>query len=163
MIDRYLPGRARTTCSLLFALFAVWTTASSQLIQDTILIERGRYYYHDVSLTASQVMKLVRGNPAAFREMRKANLYYAGTFIFATAGGAAIGASIGLAISGGDPEWGKGLGWGAGFIGISFLLQRGFKKHAADAVQLYNYGLTERQRGLSFQLSGGGIGLRYQF
>lgn len=88
-------------------------------------------------LSPKQVLEVLKANPVAFEEFKRAKVNYNVAGVLGFTGGVLIGFPIGTAIAGGDPEWGLAAG-GVGLILASIPFNRAYKGRAFGAIELYN-------------------------
>jgi hypothetical protein len=138
----------------------------SQALKDTISIERNAYLYQGEKLTIKELTDILKSNPEAHKEMKKAKSNATGAQIFGYIGGFMIGWPLGTAIGGGDPNWAlAGIGVGVALISIPFVSKA--NNHAKNAVDIYNRDLNTTGNlnhvEYYFHVSSDGIGLRLLF
>ena len=102
-----------------------------------------RFEMDTLVLSPKQVLNILKTNPVAFEEFKKAKANYNIAGVLGFAGGLLIGFPIGTAVVGGDPEWSLAIG-GAGLILASIPFNRAFKGRAFGALELYNEKTTSR-------------------
>jgi hypothetical protein len=102
-----------------------------------------RFESDTVVYSPKQVLELMRDNPLAYEEFKKAKTNYGVAGALGAIGGFMVGFPLGTAIAGGEPEWGLAAG-GAALIIASIPLNRAFKNHAQNALDIYNKGETAR-------------------
>jgi hypothetical protein len=90
-----------------------------------------------VVLGINQVMQILKNNPQAYAEIKKAKTNMNFSSVLGFAGGVLIGLPLGTALAGGDPEWGLAAG-GAGLILASLPLNKAFQNHTLKALEIYN-------------------------
>ncbi|MEQ8702267.1 MAG: hypothetical protein RIC19_00015 [Phaeodactylibacter sp.] len=144
----------------------------SQQNSDTIAIQKtfgGYQFYQDgKALTLSKLSYTLKSNSQAYQELQAAKTSYAAAVVVSCAGGFLVGWPIGTAFGEGEPNWTL-AGIGAGMIAISFPINKGFKKRAKQAVDIYNNGQLpdkspEKKPGkLNVSLNGNGAGLIFRF
>jgi len=119
---------------------------------DTItIIKKGKFHKNEEFLNVNQLLELMRNNPEAFMEMKRARSNSTLTSILGFAGGFMIGWPIGQSIGSGEANWGM-AGIGAGLIVVSIPLYNSYKNHSTRAVNIYNEGLM-RQSKVNYQLN----------
>ena len=122
-----------------------------------------RFERDSLVISAKQVEYILEVNPTAFAEFKKARLNSGVASVLGFAGGLLIGVPVGTAIVGGEPEWGLALG-GAALIVTSIPFNRAFKRHALNAVDIYNQqnssSVLERTE---LFWAGTGLGIRLRF
>ena len=144
-------------------------SASAQNQTDSIIIENNnKFKQNDMALSPRQLMEITKSNTKAYEEMKQAKSNSDFSVILGAAGGFLIGWPLGTAIGGGEPQWYL-AGIGAGLLVLTIPLVSGYKKHARNAVDIYNMGLGEvpkkAQRKVKFDLgiTSNGLGLMLQF
>lgn len=96
-----------------------------------------RFETDTTTLGLNQVLDIVRENPEAYAELKRARLNYNMAGVLGFAGGILIGFPIGTAIAGGNPEWGLAAG-GAALILSSIPFTRAFRSRTVNALDIYN-------------------------
>ncbi len=96
-----------------------------------------RYEMDTLVLSPKQVLEVLKSNPVAFEEFKRAKVNYNIAGVLGFTGGMLIGFPIGTAIAGGDPEWGLAAG-GVGLLLASIPFNRAYKGRAFGAIELYN-------------------------
>jgi hypothetical protein len=105
------------------------------------------FQQNGVNLTPKRLLEVTASNPEAYAEMKMAKNNFDAGSVVGFAGGFLLGWPVGTALAGGDPEWIM-AGIGAGLLVISIPLSGAYKKHAMNAVNIYNTGISsvsERQ------------------
>jgi hypothetical protein len=102
-----------------------------------------RYEMDTLVLSPKQVLEVLKDNPVAYEEFKRAKINYNVAGVLGFAGGVLIGFPIGTAIAGGDPEWGLAAG-GVGLLLASIPFNRAYKGRAFGAIELYNNKETSR-------------------
>jgi hypothetical protein len=124
---------------LFLLLLLVATTVSAQ--QSPIEIKKGfggiKLMQNGQVLRPKMVLDIMKSNPDALAEFKKAKSNFDAGQVLGFIGGALIGWPLGTAAGGGDPNWGL-AGAGAGLVLVSIPLSVGYKKHATKAVEIYN-------------------------
>lgn len=122
-----------------------------------------RFERDTLVISPKQVQYILEANPMAFDEFKKARLNSAVASVLGFSGGLLIGVPLGTAILGGDPEWGLAMG-GAALLISSIPFNRAFKRHAFNAVDIYNQqnssSVLERTE---LFWAGTGLGIRLRF
>lgn len=122
-----------------------------------------RFERDSVSISTKMVLTLMKSNPQAYAEFKKAKTNFDAAGILGFAGGFLIAFPIGTAIGGGDPEWALAAG-GLGLILAAIPLNAAFRNHALNALDIYNSNPSSSKRlKASFYWSGigGKIVLRF--
>lgn len=145
----------KTILCLLGLLFLGMSRSSAQNMSDTIYMKnpiKTIFYKNGVKLTPNQLMEATATNPEAHRLMRKARTNATVAGVLGFAGGVLVGIPLGTLIGGGKPNWGL-AGAGAGLVLASVPFSLSYAKHAKNAVDIYNSGLTRTgKRKLDFRL-----------
>jgi len=102
-----------------------------------------RFEMDTLVLSPKQVLEILKDEPLAYEEFKKAKTHATLAGILGFTGGVLIGIPLGSAIAGGDPEWGLAAG-GAALILGSIHFDRLFKGRAFHALELYNKKYTSR-------------------
>lgn len=89
------------------------------------------------SVSAKQVKMILRNDPLALAEFKKAKTNYNIAGILGFLGGAMIAFPVGTAIAGGEPEWGLAAG-GAALLLATIPFTSAYRYHSLEAVDLYN-------------------------
>jgi hypothetical protein len=143
----------KTILSLFFTFCAFNTQA--QNVRDTIKVQKdlGRIYiYEGKKLKPKQMLAIMKPNPAAYNEMKRAKTNYDVGSVFGFAGGFLVGWSIGSLISTGEVDW-RVAGAGAGLIGVSIPFSIGQAKHTKKAVRLFNDGTKSPTTSIHFRIN----------
>lgn len=124
-----------------------------------------QFYQGNKRLTLSQLVKVMKPNDQAFKEIKSAQSTNTTATILGFAGGFMVGWPLGTALAGGEPNWVL-AGIGAGLIIVSIPITQKFNKQAKTAVDTFNGGLkygsfwdktdcrlTVTQNGIGFTLS----------
>lgn len=119
-----------------------------------------RFEMDTLVLSPKQVLEILKVEPLAYEKFKKAKANYNAAGVLGFAGGLLVGFPLGTAIGGGEPEWGMAIAGGVLIVG-SFSLNRIFRSHAFEAIELYN-GKTARIKP-EFQFYGTGARLVMRF
>jgi hypothetical protein len=139
--------------AFLLASFSYAQTETSE-----IRMEKSKFYEGNRILKPREVLSRMEINPEAFQEFKKAKSNYDAAQVLGFAGGFLIGWPLGTALGGGDPQWGL-AGGGAALLLASIPLNSGFKKHAKNALTIYNgRPLSRFQTSVRFRFYGYGAG-----
>ncbi len=117
-----------------------------------------------VSYSPKQILRILNSNPQAYMEFKKAKSKYDVSGILGFAGVVLIAVPLTSAIFGGEPEWGLAAG-GALLVGASIPLNLSFRRHALNAIDTYNSGLSSSRAKPSAHLflSGTALGFTIKF
>lgn len=96
-----------------------------------------RFYHHEKLLKPKEVLNIMASNEEAFNVFKKAKANYDAAQVIGFIGGFMVGWPLGTALGGGEPQWGIVAG-GAGALLLSLPFSSEFKKHARNAVEIYN-------------------------
>lgn len=96
-----------------------------------------KFYEGSKILRPKDVLQIMKINPEAYAEFKKAKSSYDVAQGFWFVGGFLIGWPIGTALGGGKPQWGLAAG-GAAVLLLSIPINNGFKKHAQSALSIYH-------------------------
>ena len=110
-----------------------------------------RFEMDTLVLSPKQVLNIIKTNPVAYNEFKRAKVNYNVAGVLGFTGGVLIGFPIGTAIAGGDPEWALAAG-GAALILASIPFNRAFKGRAFGALELFNNKQTSRIKPMFFFL-----------
>ncbi len=121
-----------------------------------------RFEMDTVTLGLNQVLEIVKDNPDAFAELKRAKRNYSAAGICGFAGAILIIVPIGTALVGGSPEWALAAG-GAALLVASIPLTRSFRGHTMEALDLYNANYKISRVKPEFQFYGTGARLRIRF
>jgi hypothetical protein len=155
----------RKSLFIVLILLSITYQAQSQTCNDTISIVENHYEINGKPYKPNQLLTVLKSNPNAYNEMKKANANSAGAFIFAYTGGFMIGYPLGQALAGAKPNWAL-AGIGAGLVLIAIPFSTTSRTHAANAISIYNSGLKASRSSvikISFCLTYDGVGLVYRF
>jgi hypothetical protein len=138
-----------------------------QTEQDAIRIEPGfttSYWYRDVNLNRRQVMAVMSANEAAYAQMETARNYRSLGITSLVMGGFLTLFPFQMLSREEDPQWAF-LPVGVGVMLTSIPFKRAYTRHAAEAVSIYNNGLSERgtKMNVGFGVSESGMGIRLTF
>ncbi|HRI78332.1 MAG TPA: hypothetical protein PLR06_02255 [Cyclobacteriaceae bacterium] len=114
------------------------------------------------SVSPKQVLMILKNDPLAYAEFKKAKSYNSLGGIIGFAGGVMLIIPVGSAIAGAEPEWGLVAG-GAALIITSIPLMKAYKRHAESAVDIYNKKHTAFRPRTEYFLSGLGIRMVIRF
>ncbi|CAN5208190.1 hypothetical protein BH09BAC3_BH09BAC3_03730 [soil metagenome] len=137
---------------------------------DSLIMYRGfgstsyDYVTKDSVFTVSpkQVMNIMKNDPMALAEFKKAKTSSAIAGVMGFAGVILIAIPVVSGIAGGNPEWGLAIG-GAGLIIGSIPLNRSFRHHAQHAIDSYNKKHTAFIPRTEYYLSGLGARVVIKF
>ncbi|PIE87529.1 MAG: hypothetical protein CSA01_00360 [Bacteroidetes bacterium] len=96
-----------------------------------------KFYQNDRQIAWKEFNEIFAGNTYALNEYTKAKRNYTFSKLTGILGGLAVGWELGNVISGNDPNWFVSS-VGAGFVVLSFPLDRKFKQHMTKALHSYN-------------------------
>jgi hypothetical protein len=121
-----------------------------------------RFEMDTLTLGLNQVLEIVKENPDAYAELKRAKRNYSAAGVCGFAGAILIIVPIGTALAGGSPEWGLAAG-GAALLVASIPLTRSYRGHTMEALDLYNakYKLSRVKSELQFYGSGARLLIRF--
>jgi len=122
-------------------LLTIVFKSRSQEAHDTISIVDNRYSMNGKVLKQKDLSEIMKTNPEAWIEMKKANSNSVGAAIFGYTGGFCIGYPIGQLLAGGKPAWGM-AGVGVILAVISLPYTNSANEHSANAIRIYNSGIV---------------------
>jgi hypothetical protein len=123
------------------------------------------YWKDNNNISKLQFTSMLKQNPAAFTELKKARTNSAFSTLFSSAGGFLIGWPVGTAAGGGDANWAM-AGVGAGLVLVAIPFEIAFNKRMKNAVNTYNNGLAKsswRKPRLSMGFTQHGMGMKMSF
>ena len=121
-----------------------------------------RFEMDSLTLGLNEVLEVVKVNPEAYQELKraKANSITSGALIFT--GGILLSQPMVTAIAGDSPEWGLVAG-GAALILTSIYFTRTYRSHALRALDIYNTKFKSSRIKPEFQFYGRGARLILRF
>jgi len=121
-----------------------------------------RFEMDTLTLGLNQVLEVVKENPEAYAELKRAktNNNTAGALGFT--GGILVALPLATAIAGGSPEWGLAAG-GAALILTSIHFTHAYRSHAMQALDIYNTKFKSSRIKPEFQFYGRGARLILRF
>ena len=151
---------------LVAMLFVGFASAFAQSVNDSITVEKNKFYYHGMQIESmSQMKSLLANDELALKEAKKAGVANGFAYVFAYCGGFALGWEIVDLIKGDLNPYilAGGVGLTAAGFGLSYLANSHLKK----GVAIYNGNLGATSYGnnvnLDFGLVPGGVGLTLSF
>ncbi len=119
--------------------------ATGQISNDSIIIKKGafggsEFHQNNKRLTMSQLVKILKPNELAYKDIKSAQTGNTFAAILGGAGGFLIGYTLGTSIGGGESNWAV-AGIGAGLIVAAIPIGSSANKKAISAVNKYNEGL----------------------
>ncbi len=146
--------------AIFFIAFGISTHAQEITVYKTF---GGVRFERDTTvLSIKMVSEILRENPLAFEEFRKAKVNYNTAGVLGFAGGVLIVIPVTTAILGGNPEWPLAIG-GAALIVGSIQFNRIFKSRAVNALDIYNGKVISSRIKPEFFFSGTGARLVIKF
>lgn len=147
-----------------------FTFTFGQTVTDSISMKKvfGGYLFYqgEKRLNMNQLVKAVKPNEQAYKQIKSAQSTNTFASIIGFAGGFMVGWPIGTSIGGGEPNWTM-AGIGAGLMVVSIPISQKFNKQAKQAVDIYNGGLLTssfwNKSELRFSMTGNGVGLTLRF
>lgn len=121
-----------------------------------------RFEMDTLTLGLNQVLEIVKENPDAYTELKRAKRNYSAAGVCGFAGAILIIVPIGTALAGGSPEWGLAAG-GAALLVASIPLTRSYRGHTMEALDLYNskYKISRIKPELQFYGTGAKLIIRF--
>ena len=140
------------------------TFAQSLTVHKTFGSTRFEYHKDTATFTVSpkQVLDIMQDDPLAYAEFKKARYNYSTAGILGFAGGVLIAVPIGTAIAGGEPEWALAAA-GAALVITSIPLSKAFRRHAEEAIDIYNKKRTAFRPRTEYLWRGMGVGVVIKF
>ncbi len=114
------------------------------------------------SVSPKQVKMILKDNPLALVEFKKAKTSYNIAGILGFMGGVMIAFPVGTAIAGGEPEWGLAAG-GAALLLSTIPFTSAYRHHSLEAVDRYNEKHTAFKPRAKYYFSGLGARLVVKF
>jgi len=147
---------------LLFFTLALFQSGLCQEIKAYKTFGGVRFEMDTVTLGINQVLDIMKENPEAYSELRRAKSNYTAAGVMGFTGGVLIGLPIGSLIAGGSPEWGLAAG-GAVLILTSLHFTHAYRGRTMQALDLYNakYKSSRIKPEFYFLGSGGRLILRF--
>jgi hypothetical protein len=96
-----------------------------------------RFEMDTLTLGLNQVLEIVKENPEAYVELKRAKTNYNTAGVLGFTGALLIVVPIGTALAGGTSEWGLAAG-GAALILSSIPFITAFRAHTMEALDIYN-------------------------
>lgn len=125
-----------------------------------------QFYIDNKRLNINQLVKTIKPNEQAYKQIKSAQTTYVFMSIINGAGGFLVGWQLGTALSGVSPNW-KMAGIGAALITVSIPISYSYSKKAKLAVDIYNNGLQSaflKHKGeLKLSMTQNGIGFTFCF
>lgn len=152
--------------TLIALLFVGLASVFAQTVNDSIAVEKNKYYYHGLQIESMrQIKSIVANDELALKEVKKAGVAGGFGYVFAYMGGFALGWEL-VDIFRGNMNpviLASGVGLTAAGLGLSYLANNKLKK----GVAIYNANLGATSYGgnvqLDFGLVLGGVGLTLSF
>ncbi len=134
-----------TALFLFLSILSFISIDSNAQAADSLIMYRGfgsttyEYVRKDSVFTVSpkQVLNIMKDDPLALSEFKKARINSSIAGVMGFSGFVLVAIPLVSSIAGGDPEWALAVG-GAGLIIGSIPLNRAFRHHAENAIELYN-------------------------
>ena len=152
--------------ALIAMLFVGIASTFGQSLNDSISVEKNKYYYHGMQIESMRQIKSVLANDElALKEVKKASVTSGFAYTLGYLGGFALGWELVDIIRGEMNPYilASGVGLTAAGLGLSFLADKQLKK----GVAIYNANLGTTSYGGSVQVDFGltscGIGLTLSF
>jgi hypothetical protein len=140
-------------CKTLLLLLLVCTFGvSAQSREGDLRMQKSKIYLDNRVLKPKEVLSVMAGNPEAYAAYKKAKSNYDAGQVIGFIGGFMVGYPLGTALGGGDPQWGIAAG-GVGLLLLNIPLSTAYKKHAGNAIELYNGQTGSTARNYSIELT----------
>jgi hypothetical protein len=149
------------TTLLFFLLPFIQILAQNQPIEQ----RKSAFYLENRVLKPKNMLELMKDNPAALEEMKKAKANSDAASVFAFLGGGLIGWTLGGLIGPEPPTWGLAAA-GAGLILVALPFSSSYVKRASKATEIYNNGISQPNAHaikVNLGLSDHGFGLTMKF
>jgi hypothetical protein len=127
-------------------LILIAFVSSSGFAQKITLVRTfgsSRYEMDTLTLSSRQVLSILKDNPVAYDEFRKARVNETFAGLAGLGGGVLVAIPVVTAIAGGTPEWKLAIAGGA-LIVLGIPLNRAHFRHAQNALDEYNKKFTSR-------------------
>jgi hypothetical protein len=121
-----------------------------------------RFEMDTLTLGLNQVLDIVKENPEAYAELRRAKTNYNAAGVLGFTGVILIVIPVGTVIAGGDPEWGLAAG-GAALLLSSIPFTTAFRGHTMQALDSYNANHKTSRLTTEWQFYGSGARLIIRF
>lgn len=160
----------RKTAIILTLLAVSMSFTFGQTASDSISMKKVfggyQFYQGEQRLNMNQLVKTMKPNEQAYKQIKSAQSTYTMAMIFSYAGGFMVGWPLGTALGGGEPNWAM-AGIGAGLIVVAIPISQSFNKKAKQAVDTFNSGLQTSsfwdKNELNLTMTENGIGLTLNF
>lgn len=126
---------------------------------------KSAFYLENRALKPRNMLELMKDNPAALEEMKKAKANSDAASVFAFLGGGLIGWTLGGLIGPEPPTWGLAAA-GAGLILVALPFSSSYVKRASNATEIYNNSLKQTGHHpvkVNLGISDHGFGLTMKF
>jgi hypothetical protein len=121
-----------------------------------------RFEMDTLTLGLNQVLEIVKENPDAYAELKRAKANYSVSGVLGFSGALLIAIPIGTVVAGGSPEWGLAAG-GAALLLASIPFSTSFRGHTMQALDIYNAKSRTSRIKSEFQFYGSGARLIFRF
>ncbi len=121
-----------------------------------------RFEMDTLTLGLNQVLEIVKENPDAYAELKRAKANYGVAGVLGFSGAILIAIPVGTVIAGGSPEWGLAAG-GAALLLASIPFTTAFRGHTMQALDIYNAKSRTARIKSEFQFYGTGARLILRF
>jgi hypothetical protein len=120
-----------------FFVFCLCPLILSQEIKAYKTFGGVRFEMDTITLGLNQVLEIVKENPDAYAELKRAKRNYSAAGVCGFAGAILIIVPVGTALAGGSPEWALAAG-GAALLVTTIPLTRSYRSHTMEALDGYN-------------------------
>lgn len=121
-----------------------------------------RFEMDTLTLGLNEVLEIVKENPAAYSELKRAKTNYNVAGILGFTGAILIAVPVATAIAGGSPEWGFAAG-GAALLLSSIPFRNAFRGRTIGALDIYNAKYKTSRIKPEWQFYGTGMRLMVRF
>ena len=115
-----------------------------------------------INLSIHDVLEMMRVNPVAHEEFKKARSNYSAAGVLGFTGALLISVPLVTYVAGGYPEWGLAVAGGVLTL-VSIPLNRAFQRHAQNALDEYNKQFESSRIKTNFYFTGTGAKLVIRF
>ena len=96
-----------------------------------------RFEMDTLTLGLNEVLEIVKENPTAYSELKRAKMNYNVAGVLGFTGAILVVVPVVTTIAGGTPEWGFAVG-GAALLLSSIPFRNAFRGHTMEALDIYN-------------------------
>ena len=121
-----------------------------------------RFEMDTVTLGLNQVLEIMKENPEAYAELKRAKTNYNTAGVMGFTGAILVAVPVVTAIAGGTPEWGFAAG-GTALLLSSIPFTKAFRRRTMEALEIYNVKNKTSRLKPEFQFYGSGARLILRF